>query len=60
MRHLWPLFLMAALDLFLWLLPSCTTPPSQPQPLVHSIETITIICPGPLCAICGEDRIPND
>ena len=53
MRPLWPLLPRAALALFLWLFPSCATP--SPRPLVHSIQTITTICPGPLCAICADE-----
>ena len=52
MRHLWPLLLFVAVVVAMWF-SSCTTPPVEYR--VHSIQTITTICPGPLCAICADE-----
>ena len=45
------LFTTAAL--LLWCASCATAPPPYPLP-IHSIQTITTVCPGPLCAICAD------
>ena len=54
MRHLCPLILIASLVAAMWFFPSCVTPPVEPR--VHSIQTVTTICAGPLCSICDESE----
>ena len=42
--------LLTFVALTLW----CASCASSPAPLpVHSVKTITTICPGPLCDICA-------
>lgn len=51
MKDLWPELLLS----ILWSA-SCSSPPPLPSPYpVHSIKTITTICPGSLCGICAAN-----
>jgi len=53
-KHLWPLIIFVAFVAVLWF-SSCVTSPPPYSPPIHSIQTITTVCPGPLCAICAAD-----
>ena len=51
MKDWLPFLLFVAVVVAMWF-SSCVTPAPSP---VHSIQTITTICPGPLCAICADE-----
>ena len=60
MRHLWTFLPFVAVAVAVCC-SSCVSPAPPPPIPVHSIQTITTICSGQLCAICAdESRTPND
>ena len=60
MKEFWPEIVFTAAGILLWC-SSCVSPAPPPLLPVHSVKTITTICPGPLCAICATTtEAPND